>query len=574
MFTTYYFLNTLHRAMFVLCMLSIAAFVQANTLTASVDRDSIGLQETLTLIVTADEQTKDAPDFSALKNDFDILSTQRSASIRIINGRTESSTDWHITLAPKHAGTLLIPSFNVDNAVSDAIEIKVSESHQAQSNADEPVHVTIELDKNTAFVQEQILIKIKLITRVNLSQAEMQPLELKNALVVNLDQKQYQTNINGTTHLVVETSLALFPQESGEIIIPRLSYNVAMETGGGAWNDPFGRRRNNILRLSTDEQVVTVKPALTSPTHKTWQPANQLALNETWSNSLASLKVGEPITRTITITADGLTGGQIAPIVNSELDGLTFYPDQAQTKDSKSVKGVQGSRVETIAIVPNRGGDFTLPEINVEWWDNKTQSLQIASLPATTVHVSGDATAPQANIQIKDHSLKNTDVNTASASALPTQTTNSSSPWLWALTILFALLSILLAFYAWKLKTRLDQWQADQEASDRELDEKEKNIWDRLKDAAANKDAPALRKAVLSWAKFQWPTQQIHTLDEIAKLATNKDLTAALKQLDELLYSNHENTEWDAVALLKLLNECRKEKKTRKNTAQLKGLYQ
>ena len=574
MFTMNYSQPKIFRALFILFMLGLATLTQANTLTASVDRDNIGLQETLTLIVTADEQTKDAPDFSALKNDFDVLSTSRSASIRMINGVTESSTDWHIVLAPKRAGTLLIPSFNVDNAVSDAIEIQVTEQNQNQSDSNEQVRVTIEANKNSVFVQEQILVKIKLITEVNLSQAEMQPLELKNALVVNLDQQQYQTTINGKPHLVVETSFAIFPQESGDLVIPSLSYNVSVDNSRNGWGDPFGRSRNNILRLRTNEQHISVQPTPMQHANKIWQPANQLTLSENWSSSFDNLKVGEPVTRTITMNTDGLTGGQIAPLPSNNIDGLTFYPDQAQTKDNKNAKGVQGSRVETIAVVPNRGGDFTLPEINVDWWDNNTHSMRTTTLPAKTIQVTGDALTPLSlpNLQTQNNSVINTDSNTTPAPpSLKTQ--SLSTPWLWATTIFFALLSLVLAVYIWKLKARLMQWRVAQDSSDVESTEKEKDLWDVLKHAAANKDAPALRKAVLSWAKFQWPTHQINTLDEIAKLGMKAELTTALKQLDELLYSNHSTAEWDANILLTLLKECRKNRNSRRELSALKPLY-
>ena len=575
MFAINYFQPKIYRALFLLTMLGTAALTQANSLTASVDRNNIALQETLTLIITADEQTKDTPDFSALRNEFEVLSTSRSASIRMINGVTESSTDWHITLAPKHAGTLLIPSFNVDNAVSDAIEINVTQQNQNQSDSNEQVRVTVETDKKSVFVQQQILVKIKLITEVNLSQAEMQPLELKNALVVNLDQQQYQTNINGKPHLVVETSFAIFPQESGELIIPSLSYNVAVDNSRNGWGDPFGRSRNNILRLRTPEQTISVKPVPSQNTGKNWQPANQLTLSENWSASLDHLKVGEPVTRTITINTDGLSGGQIAPLANNAIDGLTFYPDQAQTKDNKNTKGVQGSRVETTAIVPNRGGDFTLPEINVDWWDTNSQTIKTATLSAKTIHVSGDALAlqPLTNLQTQSTSSTSIDTNKITAPPVAIQIPDAVTPWLWASSIVFALLSIALAVYVWQLKARLAQWQAAQKNSDLELSEKEKDIWDVLKHAATNRDAPALRKAVLSWAKFQWPTQHINTLDEIAKLAQKDALTTALKQLDELLYSNHLSTEWNPDTLLALLKECRKERQHKKTSPELKPLY-
>jgi BatD DUF11 like domain len=554
-------------------VMPVSNFCSANSLTTSVDRNTLGIQETLTLTVTADEQSKDTPDFSALKNDFDILNSQRSSSIRIINGNTEATTDWQLTLAPKREGTLLIPSFTIENSVSDAIEITVTQQANTSTDSDEKVRVTIEVSKKTTYVQEQILVKIKLISQIQLAQAEMQPLELKNALLVNLDeqQKQYLSTINGVQHLIIETNYALFPQESGELTIPSLSYTVAASNARDVWGDFFGRNRNNMLRLRTEEQQITVKPAPPENTRKNWQPTDQLTLNESWSASLDQLKVGEPVTRTIIITADGLTGGQIAPIENAIVDGLTFYPDQAQTKDLKSAQGIQGSRVETIAIVPTHGGDFTLPEVKIDWWNNKTQRMQTTTLPAKELHVLGAAATPVL-AQTQNNSVA--DTNNVLMPIAVTSTPNSSNPWLWATTVFFMLLSILLAAYLWRLNTRMKQWQKTRHEADHALLENEKNIWASLKDAAIRKDAFALRKAILNWASFQWPEKNINSLDDVSIFAKKQELTAALKELDELLYSSHPNNEWNPDKILKLLNAYRKEKNTEKKSPSLKPLYQ
>jgi hypothetical protein len=94
-----------------------------------------------------------------------------------------------------------------------------------------------------------------------------------------------------------------------------------------------------------------------------------------------------------------------------------------------------------------------------------------------------------------------------------------------------------------------------------------------LKHAASNKDAKTLRKTVLSWARFHWPEAAIHSLDDVAKLSGKLELTQALKKLDELLYSNHPDGDWEPNELLQLLNECRKEKHTKKKPEGLKPLY-
>jgi hypothetical protein len=552
----------------VLSLIWMSSFANAAQLVASVDRDTLGIQETFTLTIAADSNSKGQPDTSTLKADFEILSNNVSQFTSISNAGSEFKKVWQLTLAPKRVGTLLIPSFNVDGAISDAIEIKVTKQNQNQSTGNEDVRVSLEVDKSSMYVQEQLLVKIKLISQVNLSQAEMQPLEVKDAVVVPLSEKskQYIATINGKQHLIVENSYAIFPQTSGQLTIPSLVYSVVPNVERDLWNDPFGRNRANILRLSTEEKVITVNPVPAVAAGKSWQPANKMELHETWSASLDNLKMGEPVTRTITISAEGLTGGQIAPLATSNIEGLTFYPDQPQNSDSKTDRGIQGTRVETMAIVPNRGGEFTLPEVRVEWWDSKSQSLQSASIPAKTLNVIGSSAAAPSNAEPSATPTLNTAVSAR-------ETIPQTPLWLWVITIFFACISFGLLIYSLNLRAKIKSLMDDKDESSKHFAEKEKHIWDVLKHAASTRDAASLRKALLGWARFQWPTESIHSLDDIAKLGNNPELTDALKNLDSILYSNHPDETWDPSDLLKALNECRKERNLKQKPDGLKPLY-
>ncbi len=571
---TYKFMHlSICRGLLMLSLFCISSFASAGQLVASVDRDTIGIQETFTLTIAADSKANGQPDTSTLKNDFEILSNNVSQFTSISNAGSEFKKVWQLTLAPKRVGALLIPSFNVDGAISEAIEIKVSKQSQTQTTTgDDQIRVVVETDKTTLAVQEQLLVKVKLISQVNLSQAEMQPLDIKDAVVIPLSEKpkQYVTNINGRQHLILESTFAVFPQNSGELTIPSLIYSVLPNIERDLWNDPFGRNRSNILRLPTEEKNIKVTAVPTAMAGKTWQPANNVTLHETWSASLDHLKMGEPITRTITIEADGLTGGQIAPLTFENIEGLTFYPDQPQNGDAKTDKGIQGTRTETMAIIPNHGGEFVLPEVKVDWWDIKTQSMQSATLPAKTLNVlGGAAAATPANPQPIDSS----NATTNNAPVVATEIVTKTNPWLLATSIIFALLSFTLLIYVVNLRAKLKALINDQDEANEVISAKEKHIWDLLKHAAANKDAITLRKTVLSWAKFQWPTESIHSLDDVAKLGEKIELTQSLKKLDEHLYSNHPSDDWEPGELLQQLNECRKEKNQKKKSEELKPLY-
>lgn len=556
----------LGRTLLAISLLLSSFFAHADQLIASVDRNEISLQETFTLTVSANSRANGAPEFNALKNDFEILTNNQSQFTSITNKGAEFKKVWQLTLAPKRTGKLLIPSFNVDNSVSDAIEIDVSPANQTQANSDESVRVKLEVNKTSVHVQEQLLVTIKLISQVRLTQADMQPLELNNAVVIPLadKRKEYISTINGKQHLILETNYAVFPQESGELIIPSIIYSAVPEVERDMWNDPFGRNRANILRLPTETQHINVQPIPPAAQGKAWQPASNFTLHETWSSSLDHLKMGEPVTRTITITAEGLSGGQIAPLPSNAFEGLTFYPDQPQHSDTKTSKGVEGTRVETTAIIPNHGGEFTLPAVSVEWWDVNSQSLKTASLPERKINVLGDASPTKAQAAAPIQSAPQPAASNPVA---------RSSPWLWVSTLAFALATLALGVWVLRLSTRLKHIDAEQAQAEAMTNAKEKHIWDALKDSAAQKDGQGLRKHILAWAHFHWPESTIHALDDVAKLASKPELTQALKKLDEILYSKHPDAHFEPQTILSLLNTCRKEKNSQKKTEGLKSLY-
>ena len=288
------------------------------------------------------------------------------------------------------------------------------------------------------------------------------------------------------------------------------------------------------------------------------------------------MKIGEPVTRTITINSEALTAGLIVPLAATEVDGLTFYPEQAQIKDYQNSNGVQGTRVETLAIIPNGGGDFNLPAINIDWWNTRTQKMERVSLPEKKLHVIGEPAKAQTPIVAPPTASTAVQAPTAEVNSDLTPlaaSNNSPAAWVWVIIGLLILGAAALAIYSLKLKKHLQQLQQDQADRDNALQEKERDIWDALKTTAATRDANALRKAVLNWAQFQWPSEKVNTLDDIAKVAVSEELTAALKALDELLYSNHSGGEWDSSELLKILNEFRKQRKTAKRSPELKNLY-
>ncbi len=573
--------NWLSRAVGFLLMVT-GLNVFAGNLTASVDRDALGLEETFTLVLRYDEQINATPDYELLQKDFDILNTQSGTQMSIINGNMEASTEWKIALAPKRIGKLLIPSFKIDGAVSDAIEITVEGKSRKPKDGQNDVSVEIETNADTVYVQQQVIVTLRLYTTVGLSGVDLQPLQVKDALVVQLDEKQYQTKINNRPGAVVETRYAIFPQQSGELLIPSMLYQVSVNNGSrDIWDRFYGNGQSNVLRLRTEEQKVNVLPTPASANGAPWMPANKVELEEHWSASTDSLKVGEPITRTITIKAEGLTAGQINPLEVNSIDGITFYKDQAQNDDQKSPNGVVGSRIETIAIVPTKEGTFTLPQTEVRWWNNHSQMMETAYLNAATLKV-GSGAMSQNNLNSTTNPLPDDAnqeptgiaINTDASSAQPeVQDINKTPWWLYVTNLISLAVALYFAMKFWQYKRVHEVSQRHRQQTSHAQVETEAAAWNQVKRQLAEKSLTGLRKAVIDWARIHWKAADITSLQAIEKHAQLAELSDELRKLDEAIFGNQDVAP-DLDKLLQLLANLRRDRqKYATHQAALKPLY-
>ena len=576
--TAKFFANRL--CVFLLATLLLAVFFaqasRAESLTASVDRDSLGLQETFTLTLRYDDQISAQPDYTSLQKDFDILNTQSGSQVSVVNGEVTSLTQWKIALAPKRIGTLLIPSFNIKGAVSDATPITVTRNSQGPKNASDQVSVEIETNKDSLKVQEQLLLTVRLFTRVSLSDASLEELKIPDALVIELGDKQYQTRINGQQALVVETRYAVFPQKSGSLTIPSLMYQVNPGSGSqDMWNRIYGNRASDLLRLRTDEREIPVDPAPQGNNTQAWLPAKNIQLSEHWSADKDSMKVGEPLTRSITIQGEGITAAQLPPLPSVEVKGLSLYQDKAQTDEQKSDKGITGSRIETTAIVANRPGKFTLPEIKLTWWDTEDKTFKSASLPATSLKVTGIASSSSEDESSSQDSAPEPAADTellANTPIAPSQAKMQNIPlWIYLGLGIGLLLLVWLAISNWQLRRLLKGKQQQQSHALQQQLSSEEQAWKQVKKALKAADAETLRRALLGWAAICFKGQTMHSLTDIARQCSDSDLSEEFNKLDSQIYGQ-QGKEFNGEKLLELLANYRR-KANRDQKEKLQPLY-
>ena len=521
----------------------------------------MGSGETIELTVSLDKQVLfGEPDFSSVEKNFDIVGRNRRSRISFVNGEKQSYTQWILTLRPKSAGTLVIPSFNFKGEISDALEIKVRKPIATTDPGAAMFTETI-LEKNSVYVQEQTLLTLRLYTTLSLSNFSMSEISILNAQIVKLAEEQYQKQINGKDYIVVETRLAIFADNSGEVSIPSVRYSgIASERNnpyGGIWSNRGGKR----LTVNTEEKVLSVRPRPAHATMNDWLPARDIKLYDRWSEDKPTLTVGEPVTRTIALSAMGLTGAQLPPFSTNEAvgrgEGFKVYDDQPQLEDKIGAQGITGTRVESMAIVPTQAGTLTLPEIRVQWWDTVNDQLRETVLASTSFDV-----LPSADIIASPPGIPSPALTQENPAATPLSRSIAPAKNSWLVIMLavgngvLILVTAVFAVLWWRGRQLNDN---DAETANKQAFTGNK-LFKEIRVAAASTNYSALRAAIIQWARSHWQDPHIHTLEQIATRVSGIDLKPQFQQLDTCLYDKHNaaGTPPDLMALVDQLEKIHK----------------
>lgn len=117
---------------FMLLHTEFPAVAQTPTFEVFVDRTIIHVDETFHVTITlTGPHSGIILDLSPFTKDFDVLGTSQHTHSATIDGHTEVSMEWTITLAPKRLGELVIPSIEVGDHRSPPISVTVLSLEQA-----------------------------------------------------------------------------------------------------------------------------------------------------------------------------------------------------------------------------------------------------------------------------------------------------------------------------------------------------------------------------------------------------------------------------------------------------------
>jgi hypothetical protein len=116
----------------------------------------------------------------------------------------------------------------------------------------------------------------------------------------------------------------------------------------------------------------------------------ELTAEESWKPDQADVRVGDAITRTITLRAADIMGMGLPPLRFDTPDGVAVYPKAPSVKDEIYRGDVAGTRVETSVYVLEQEGTFKLPALTIPWFNPETRTLQQVDLPSRELTVAAN----------------------------------------------------------------------------------------------------------------------------------------------------------------------------------------
>jgi len=522
----------------------------AADLIASVDRKEIGRSDAVTLQVRySDMAGFSAPDWDILHRDWNVVNNEQSQQISFNNGKNSSFTEWTLTLVPRRTGEVLIPAMEFKGAKSDPIRIQVDDKATAAPSETDNFYFEVEVSSGTHYVQEQILYIERMYYTVNHDDANLSEFTVANARVQPLmEPKKYITVVDGKRTGVYERRYAIFPEQPGTLVIPGQRFSARV-------TDRYNRVRGSAETIVSKPIELDINPIPDSYPQSPWIPASRFVLEESFSTPPAEWQAGEPVTRTFTIRATGLSAGQVPPVPMADIPGVRYYPDQTQDSSEVTEQGIVTTVVQSVALVPTNQGELILPEVRLPWWNTLENRVEYATLPEHTINITA-GTLPSSPAAAPDQPQQESATTT---SAPETNSTPAFWQWLAIGSGVFNLILLIAVAYLFQNRNRQTDPSADRQEAAQEKKQKEDEhfYWRELKKAARDNDAQRIREHIVSWAAAA-SGRKMTSLAQAEVWLNDVRLSAALAELDATLYSQNTNSAFNGQGLISLIEKARK----------------
>jgi len=360
--------------------------------------------------------------------------------------------------------------------------------------------------------------------------------ELENAIVVLPEEstENFNETVNGQSLSGIRRTYFLYPQQAGDFHLPSVQIVVPY-----AIAPPKGTEAHLTLpRLTFHADIPVAARDLSY-----FLPTARLAMQQRWSAPLNKLRVGDVVERTITVTVDKMQGMLIPPLPFEAPAGIKAYPEEPKVQNQMTDRGefVQGLRVQSAKYFIQKEGDYTLPAIELKWWNLNTNRLVTATIPV--VHFTA---APNPGY------VAELPPDLEAAAIVPPKPTSLWSRYRWTLKITPWVLAALVL--AWLVYRYLPGSMQRLQIRRKQHAQSEGVHFRSLLRACRRNDAHTAYTRLLLWLGH---AERRSTMDILLYQNGDEDLTQQVNALTETLFSSSSNKTWSGRIMANRLQKHR-----------------
>ena len=373
--------------------LSYLSLAYSISVRAYVDKNSININD----LVNYKIEIKDADDFgeldfSKIKQSFEVISgPNQQTSMQWINGKVTNTRVLSWTLSPKSIGKLIIPSIviNFNNIKTKTNSIKINVKKVAIDNSSLNAFITAEIDKENAYIGEQVTLTYKLYKNIELSLEPFEIPEFSGFWVEELfrpNQLKFKNvNINGVRYQVSTLyKAALFPITGSEYDIDPLKVKVKLQKrrkrqSRDPFFDPFfesffTETETKILR--SPNRKINIKPFPNPIPDGFTGAVGNFEINT--SIDIDSVFVNEAITFKTSISGTGNLGLFTIPKIIFS-DQIDQFPPTEKFEKNVFRNELSGKMTWEYILIPRVSGKISIPPIRIVYYNtdlNKWGTLE------------------------------------------------------------------------------------------------------------------------------------------------------------------------------------------------------
>lgn len=397
--------------------------------------------------------------------------------------------------------------------------------------------VRVVVDPPRVVVGQSVTLRIDVLAPNYMTSPPVLPdFQVRNAITRQLQSINMSETHDGLTYAGVRFEFAIHPQEPGSYAVTdqKLTVKYAAEP-------PQTREATLSLPRIEFQSFIPDAAAKLNP----FVAATKLTVEQTVQRSLDTLKIGDAITRTVTIKATGVPAMLLPPVVFAQATGLALYPAQPFLHDSTDSRtGVlSATRVDAATYILQSTGDFLLPGVVIHWWNLASEKIESVHLDAVTLHVIDNPLARRSPSEAPSALRRfNTFVDFVSSH--------------WSMLVLVGAVMIALAWFFLRIvhaltaqyRWRRDAWLASEARS-----------FMLLLAAACRRSTGKVYCALLNWlARFN-PIGPNHTIAAFKMAANDHDLDRQIDAIETSLFSPQEQPhDWSVRKLVAALCKARR----------------